>query len=53
VGFIQKPFDGQTLVDLINVASESKTDLWKDLIYDILLQQTECDYIILWWWTEW
>ena len=27
VGFIQKPFDGQTLVDLIKVASESKTDL--------------------------
>ena len=27
VGFIQKPFDGQTLVDLINVATESKTDL--------------------------
>ena len=27
VGFIQKPFDGQTLVDLIKVASESKKDL--------------------------
>jgi hypothetical protein len=52
VGFIQKPFDGQTLVDLIKVASESKKDLWKDLIYGILLPQTECDYIILWRWTE-
>jgi len=25
VGFLQKTFDGQTLVDLINVASECKT----------------------------
>ena len=25
MGFLQKPFDGQTLVDLIKVASESKT----------------------------
>ena len=26
VGFLQKPFNGQTLVDLINVASESNED---------------------------
>jgi len=29
VGFLQKPFDGQTLVDLINVASESNDGMNK------------------------
>ena len=29
LGFLQKPFDGQTLVDLINVASESADSLIK------------------------
>ena len=29
VGFLQKPFDGQTLVDLINVASKNTDDVMK------------------------
>ena len=29
VGFLQKPFNGQTLVDLINVASENTNDMIK------------------------